>query len=506
MLVLCLTHRKKEEEENEMDQKKQAALLITKSYSLTEIAANADPKIAKQNLKIAEQKMAFEAKVAKKKERELRRQQKLSDDEVKANQVAANLVTKSFSLTELAANADPNIAEQNCKIAEQRQAFEAERLKADEANKSTEQLVVETWETIKSIPDYQKVAGELLFRKLFELNPGAASFFSFAKGYKTSDAELYQTLSFIKHSTSVISSVTAAVGLLESNKMDVLVSVLKDLGARHATLDLQRAHYELVGEALLSTLDTALGEAFTPKVKASWGSIYAVITEQMMLGAKEHQDAQASIIEKEKTQVDPSSDIDMAPSRSNSKESKSFIQMGFFKFWSLLLLMGFGGWLVGTSQGSSMGLPFPTSESISSPEMELMRAQILDLSESRKEIDNLKFALAEMTKTIDDKVQKARNLGISETRKQLQDSNKRVLDQLHVRYNEKINNMQDKMDLLVSEKNELATKAQIFQNKVEKLVFTKERRQKSPMQKRKRNPLAALLKRLRRNKKMGKEV
>ena len=181
MLVLCLTHRKKEEEENEMDQKKQAALLITKSYSLTEIAANADPKIAKQNLKIAEQKMAFEAKVAKKKERELRRQQKLSDDEVKANQVAANLVTKSFSLTELAANADPNIAEQNCKIAEQRQAFEAERLKADEANKSTEQLVVETWETIKSIPDYQKVAGELLFRKLFELNPGAASFFSFAK-------------------------------------------------------------------------------------------------------------------------------------------------------------------------------------------------------------------------------------------------------------------------------------------------------------------------------------
>ena len=118
----------------------------------------------------------------------------------------------------------------------------------------------------------------------------------------------------------------------------------------------------------------------------------------------------------------------------------------------------------------------------------------------------MKFALAEMTKTMDDKVQKARNLGISETRKQLQDSNKRVLDQLHVRYNEKINNMQDKMDLLVSEKNELATKAQIFQNKVEKLVFTKERRQKSPMQKRKRNPLAALLKRLRRNKKMGKEV
>jgi hemoglobin-like flavoprotein len=71
--------------------------------------------------------------------------------------------------------------------------------------------------------------------------------------------------------------------------MDTLVSVLQDLGARHAaaSMVLEKAHYELVGEALLFTLSKALGEIFTPTVKGAWIQVYEIITEQMMQGAKE---------------------------------------------------------------------------------------------------------------------------------------------------------------------------------------------------------------------------
>ena len=87
-----------------------------------------DPRIAEQNRKIAEQKKMFEDKVAKQKERELKRQRELSEDEIKANQAAASLITNSYSLTEVKANADPKIAAQNRQIEEQKKAYEVQKV------------------------------------------------------------------------------------------------------------------------------------------------------------------------------------------------------------------------------------------------------------------------------------------------------------------------------------------------------------------------------------------
>jgi hemoglobin-like flavoprotein len=51
---------------------------------------------------------------------------------------------------------------------------------------------------------------------------------------------------------------------------------------------LVEAHYTLVGESLLFTLEKALGAAFTSKVNESWVGVYKIISEQMMLGAQEY--------------------------------------------------------------------------------------------------------------------------------------------------------------------------------------------------------------------------
>ena len=97
----------------------------------------------------------------------------------------------------------------------------------------------------------------------------------------------------MKHAEGVVSAVTASVELLEQSDMKTLENVLKELGAKHLSygLNLEKAHYDLVGQALLDTLENALGaDVFTPETKDAWSGVYGIITEKMMAGAAEFEE------------------------------------------------------------------------------------------------------------------------------------------------------------------------------------------------------------------------
>ena len=166
---------------------------------------------------------------------------------------AATIITNSYVLTEIAANKDPKIAEQNRIIAEQKKAFEERE--AAESSKSPNELVAESWAAVAKIPNYENVAGEILFRRIFELNGDALGLFSFAKTYKPDDDELYKDPIFTAHSNAVVGSVAAAVGLLEKGDTQGLIVALKDLGGKHSQFNFTKVHYDLVGGALLYTLE-----------------------------------------------------------------------------------------------------------------------------------------------------------------------------------------------------------------------------------------------------------
>jgi hemoglobin-like flavoprotein len=124
---------------------------------------------------------------------------------------------------------------------------------------------------------------------LFEINPDASAYFKFTDGFETTDEALYKQQVFKQHASGVVLTVTAAVELLEKGDMETLSIILKELGATHLSLglNLEKAHYDLVGQALLDTLEKALGDAFTAETKAAWAGVYAIITEKMMEGAAE---------------------------------------------------------------------------------------------------------------------------------------------------------------------------------------------------------------------------
>lgn len=56
---------------------------------------------------------------------------------------------------------------------------------------------------------------------------------------------------------------------------------VKRLGQRHAGYGVKPHHYDLVGKALLWTLESALGRDWNPAVRAAWQQCYREISETM---------------------------------------------------------------------------------------------------------------------------------------------------------------------------------------------------------------------------------
>jgi len=128
-------------------------------------------------------------------------------------------------------------------------------------------LVQETFAAIAPIADDAAV---LFYRRLFELDPSLEKMF---KGdMAVQRRALMQML---------------AVAVKGLDRLDQLVPAVKDLGRRHAGYGVADEHYATVGSALLWTLETGLGDAFTPDVKDAWATVYGILATTMQEAAKE---------------------------------------------------------------------------------------------------------------------------------------------------------------------------------------------------------------------------
>jgi hemoglobin-like flavoprotein len=70
------------------------------------------------------------------------------------------------------------------------------------------------------------------------------------------------------------------------DKVETLLPVVRDLGARHGAYGVKDGHYDTVASALLWTLEKGLGPAFTPETKEAWIAVYVVLASTMKEGAR----------------------------------------------------------------------------------------------------------------------------------------------------------------------------------------------------------------------------
>jgi len=66
---------------------------------------------------------------------------------------------------------------------------------------------------------------------------------------------------------------------------DALKPALQQLGAQHIGYGTGAEHYQIVGAALIWTLEQGLGASFTDEVRAAWLAIYRLVAETMQQAA-----------------------------------------------------------------------------------------------------------------------------------------------------------------------------------------------------------------------------
>lgn len=128
-------------------------------------------------------------------------------------------------------------------------------------------LVQESFAMVVPIADK---AAEIFYNKLFELDPSLKALF------KTDITEQGKKL---------MTMIGTAVGGL--NHLDKIVPAVQDLGRRHADYGVKSDHYGTVASALLYTLETGLGKAWTPEVKDAWVAVYVLLSNTMQEAAAE---------------------------------------------------------------------------------------------------------------------------------------------------------------------------------------------------------------------------
>jgi hemoglobin-like flavoprotein len=77
------------------------------------------------------------------------------------------------------------------------------------------------------------------------------------------------------------------VAMATLNDRDGLTVLLKRLGQRHKAYGVAEGHYANVGEALLWTLRTSLGQAHTPEIARAWSGLYDHIAEVMISASRD---------------------------------------------------------------------------------------------------------------------------------------------------------------------------------------------------------------------------
>ena len=111
-------------------------------------------------------------------------------------------------------------------------------------------------------------AGALFYTRLFEIDPSLR--------------DLFQSTDFDAQNRKLIDVLSLAVSHLDDP--EALVPALTELGARHDGYGVTPTHYDLVGQALLDTLQSALGDTWSDDLRDAWATLYGFVSAHMIAG------------------------------------------------------------------------------------------------------------------------------------------------------------------------------------------------------------------------------
>jgi hemoglobin-like flavoprotein len=120
-------------------------------------------------------------------------------------------------------------------------------------------------QSFAKIMPFKDQAAELFYCRLFELDPSL---------FRSDLTEQKQKL-----------MVAIAMVVTNLEKMDGLLPTVRELGRRHKTYGVRNRHYDIVGAALLWTLEIGMGASWTTELADAWTDAYGRVAKAMIEGA-----------------------------------------------------------------------------------------------------------------------------------------------------------------------------------------------------------------------------
>ncbi len=123
------------------------------------------------------------------------------------------------------------------------------------------EMVQNSFAKVEPIAD---TAAEIFYSQLFEFDPKLRGLF---KGDMRSQGR------------KLMSTLKVAIKGLDD--LDSLVPVLEKIAIQHLAYSVKAEDYNTVGNALLYTLKTGLGDAWTPELRQAWLDTYTIVATVM---------------------------------------------------------------------------------------------------------------------------------------------------------------------------------------------------------------------------------
>lgn len=129
-------------------------------------------------------------------------------------------------------------------------------------------LVKNSWKAFRNIDS--GIIGDLFYSKLFIENPKLKKIFP--SSMEQQHRKLIDMLSFI---------------ISRLDQPEVITEDIKAMALRHEGYGVKREHYNLVGNALLWTMERGIGNEWNDNVKEAWTACYNMIAKTMILATKQ---------------------------------------------------------------------------------------------------------------------------------------------------------------------------------------------------------------------------
>ena len=127
-------------------------------------------------------------------------------------------------------------------------------------------LVKKSWVSIRKIDPL--IIGDVFYTKLFYDHPELRKMFP--QNMEAQYGKLIDMLSTI---------------IARLHKLDDLKGEIAHMAKRHVEYGVKPEHYNLVGKALIWTLQKGLGKEWNDEVKAAWINCYAILSGTMITAA-----------------------------------------------------------------------------------------------------------------------------------------------------------------------------------------------------------------------------